>query len=167
MIRATAFVAGIVFAWGLGISGMTQPAKVTGFLDFWGAWDPSLAWVMVGAIGVHFALLRVTRRWSRPVYAARFDEPARRVVDRRLIVGAALFGAGWGLAGYCPGPAIVSIASGSSAVVLVLAMLLGVLLHEWQQRRHHTWRQQTPRHLGDRTSCPRTRATKSSAASSA
>ncbi len=129
-----AFLAGLLFAVGLGLSGMTQPAKVLGFLDFLGTWDPSLALVMVGAIGTHWTFLRLTRHWSRPVWGAEFAPPARRTIDRRLLTGAAIFGAGWGLAGYCPGPAIVSVVAGPEVVVLVLAMLIGVLLHEVQQR---------------------------------
>ena len=134
MSRFIAFAAGLAFALGLGISGMTQPEKVIGFLDFFGAWDPSLALVMVGAIGVHLGFLRLTRRQARPVCAASFDRRRRRGIDARLITGAALFGLGWGLGGYCPGPALVSSMSSSGAAVLVLAMLLGVLLHEWQER---------------------------------
>jgi uncharacterized membrane protein YedE/YeeE len=132
--RLLAFSAGLVFAVGLGVAGMTRPEKVIGFLDFFGRWDPSLALVMVGAIGVHLTFLRVTRRWAKPVCAASFPTSAPHGIDRRLILGAALFGIGWGLAGYCPGPAIASLVAGPNVAVLVLAMLIGVLLYEVQQR---------------------------------
>ena len=134
MSRFIAFAVGFAFALGLGISGMTRPEKVIGFLDFFGAWDPSLALVMVGAIGVHLTFLRLTRRQARPVCAASFAARRHRGLDARLVAGAALFGLGWGLGGYCPGPALVSSVSSGGAAVLVLAMLLGVLLHEWQER---------------------------------
>ena len=120
---------GFVFAMGLGIAGMTQPLKVAAFLDVTGAWDPSLAFVMVGAIGVHLALLRVLKRPS-PMFAARFALPTGAQVDTRLLVGAALFGLGWGIAGYCPGPAVVSVASVSPVTLaFVGAMLAGMLVY--------------------------------------
>jgi uncharacterized membrane protein YedE/YeeE len=103
------FVCGVVFAVGLGISGMTRPTKVLGFFDFVGDWDPSLMLVMVGAIGVHvwFARLALDPA-NKPLLAASFRTPHSTAVDARLVMGAALFGLGWGLAGYCPGPALVS-----------------------------------------------------------
>jgi len=110
-VGVVAFVAGLVFAIGLGISGMTQPSKVVGFLDFTGAWDPSLAFVMMGAIGVHFYFARRALVSKRPLFAERFAWPEKVHIDAPLVVGAILFGVGWGLAGYCPGPAIVSAAS--------------------------------------------------------
>ncbi len=126
-----AFAAGMLFALGLGLSGMTQPAKVTGFLDVFGAWDPSLAFVMVGAIGVHAALRPFIVRRAAPVLAPRFVLPTRHEVDGRLIAGAALFGIGWGLGGFCPGPAITALASSQSAVVVfVTAMLAGMWLYQ-------------------------------------
>ena len=122
-----AFVAGALFAVGLGVGGMTQPATVLAFLDVAGSWDPSLAFVMVGAVGVYAAAFRLTRRRSRPVLSDAFAIPARRDVDVRLLVGAALFGIGWGLAGYCPGPGIVSLVTGrADVVVFVTAMLAGM-----------------------------------------
>lgn len=122
-------VAGLLFGLGLGLAGMTRPAKVAGFLDLFGAWDPSLALVMVGAIAVHFVALRLARRRSAPLFEGRFHLPTRRDVDWRLVLGALIFGAGWGLGGYCPGPGLVSAAGGSSgALVFVVGMTTGVLL---------------------------------------
>mgnify|MGYP000882980322 CR=1 FL=1 len=122
-------VAGLLFGVGLGVSGMTRPAKVEGFLDLFGAWDPSLALVMVGAIAVHFVALRLVRRRRAPLFEDRFHLPTRRDIDRRLVLGALIFGAGWGLGGYCPGPGLVSAAGGSSgAIVFVVGMTTGVLL---------------------------------------
>jgi len=126
------FFSGIVFALGLGISGMTRPVKVIGFLDFFGRWDASLALVMVGAIGVYFIAYRWSRKMTSPILATKFSIPTRNDMDPRLIAGAALFGAGWGLAGFCPGPAIVSIASGAAPVaIFVISMACGIYLHAW------------------------------------
>lgn len=126
------FVSGILFAVGLGLSGMTRPEKVIGFLDVFGAWDASLVFVMAGAIGVHMvAALRARRPASRPVLAARFVLPTRTGVDVRLVTGAALFGLGWGAAGFCPGPAVVALVTLSpSTLLFVGAMLAGMLLHQ-------------------------------------
>lgn len=124
-----AFAAGVIFALGLGIAGMMQPAKVTAFLNITGDWDPSLAFVMVGAIGVYAMAWQLSQRRIRPLVEDRFLPlpPAR--IDLRLGVGAALFGLGWGLAGYCPGPAVASLASGAApALTFGGAMLAGVLL---------------------------------------
>ncbi len=126
----TSFVSGIVFALGLGISGMTRPIKVIGFLDFFGSWDPSLAFVMIGAICVYCVAYRWSRKMASPVLAAEFSVPTRSDLDRRLIMGAAIFGAGWGLGGFCPGPAITSLASGAAPVmVFVASMAIGTYLH--------------------------------------
>jgi uncharacterized membrane protein YedE/YeeE len=123
-----ALLAGLLFGAGLVIAGMTNPAKVTAFLDVTGRWDPSLALVMVGAIGVHFVLLRLILRRPRPIFASAFDLPRRTRVDVPLVIGAALFGVGWGLGGVCPGPGIVDAASGSAyALVFMVTMALGVL----------------------------------------
>ena len=133
---ATSFLSGVVFALGLGISGMTRPIKVIGFLDFFGQWDASLALVMIGAIGVYFIAYRASRRMSSPILAARFSIPTRTDLDGRLIAGAALFGTGWGLGGFCPGPAITSLASGAAPVaVFVAAMTAGIYLHGWTAGR--------------------------------
>ena len=126
-----AFVAGAVFSAGLCISGMTQPAKVLAFLDVAGAWDPSLAFVMVGAIGVASLAFLASARRAAPVLDDRFRVPSRRArIDAKLLMGAALFGVGWGLSGLCPGPAIVSIASGQlGAIVFVASMIAGMAIH--------------------------------------
>jgi uncharacterized membrane protein YedE/YeeE len=124
------FGCGIVFALGLGISGMTQPIKVIGFLDVAGAWDLSLAFVMLGAIGVYFVAFRLTRTMRAPLLAAQFAIPTRSDLDAQLILGAVLFGAGWGLGGFCPGPAITSLVSGElPVVVFVASMAAGIYLH--------------------------------------
>ena len=113
---------GLVFGLGLVLSGMTRPGKVIGFLDFTGAWDPSLAFVMAGAIGIGFFLFRVAAR--------RLAPPSHRV-DPGLITGSVLFGVGWGIAGFCPGPAIVALGSGwGDAGIFVAAMLVGMAAHD-------------------------------------
>ena len=125
-----AFICGILFSIGLGISGMTQPQKVIGFLDVFGDWDLSLAFVMGGAVISYLLLqLLIQRRFSKPMLGERFQIPSRKDLDRPLIFGALLFGMGWGIGGYCPGPAISSLGSGSvNAVLFVLAMAMGMLL---------------------------------------
>jgi uncharacterized membrane protein YedE/YeeE len=137
--RIAAFISGLIFALGLGISGMTQPAKVTAFLDITGNWDPSLAFVMGGAILVHAVLSRLIQRRTTPLFASTFAVPTRTDIDMRLVGGAVLFGIGWGLGGFCPGPAVTSLASGNTAVVIfVIAMLAGMYLFKLveQQRQH-------------------------------
>ena len=125
------FGAGVVFALGLGLAGMTQPAKVFGFLNVFGTWDPSLAFVMGGAIAVHAVAVRLAAGRPAPILAERFSGPTRTAIDGRLLGGAALFGVGWGLGGYCPGPAIVSLASLDLApIVVVVGMIAGMLAHD-------------------------------------
>ena len=125
------FMLGLLFAFGLGISGMTQPHKVLGFLDVAGSWDPALTFVMIGAIAVTFAGYRLVLRRPMPVLSTRFNLPTRTQVDTKLIVGGALFGLGWGMAGFCPGPAIVALAGGSHEVaLLVTAMFAGFLVQD-------------------------------------
>lgn len=120
-------LAGALFGTGLLISGMTQPAKVIGFLDATRGWDPSLAFVMAGAAGVYAVLFRMIRRRMRPWLDLHFHLPTRRDLDMPLVLGAAIFGVGWGLGGLCPGPGIVAAASGSSsALAFVAAMLAGM-----------------------------------------
>ena len=136
MNQVFATLSGLVFGLGLIASGMTNPAKVKGFLDIFGAWDPSLALVMAGAIALSaggFALAR-RRKWSWT--GAAIEVPVSRVIDARLLGGGALFGIGWGIAGLCPGPAIVSASAGSmAALVFVGAMLLGMGVHDrWLAR---------------------------------
>jgi uncharacterized protein len=118
----TSFISGMVFALGLGISGMTRPVKVIGFLDFFGTWDASLAFVMIGAIAVYFAAYRWSSKMPSPLLASDFSLPKRSDLDAKLILGAAIFGAGWGLGGFCPGPALL---------IFVAAMLVGMRLHTW------------------------------------
>jgi uncharacterized membrane protein YedE/YeeE len=127
MFVAIAFLAGLVFGIGLLLSGMADPAKVLGFLDLAGDWDPSLALVMAGAIAVAAAGFAVARRRAKSLLGAPIQLPAKRTVDRRLIVGSTMFGAGWGLAGFCPGPAFVALGMGEAkAIVFVLSMLTGM-----------------------------------------
>lgn len=134
-----ALASGALFGVGLALSGMTQPRKVIGFLDVGGDWDASLGFVMLGAISIHFLAYRLIRGSAAPLFADEFALPKRRSIDPRLIAGAAVFGAGWGLAGYCPGPGIVSLGSGSThAIVFVASLLLGMLgaskLQAWRAR---------------------------------
>lgn len=125
-----AFAAGLVFGAGLILSGMTDPAKVIGFLDIAGNWDPSLAFVMGGAILVGFFAFRLAARRTRSFLSGAMHLPQRRDIDARLVAGSVVFGVGWGLAGFCPGPALVSFASGvAPAAVFVAAMLFGMALH--------------------------------------
>lgn len=120
-----ALVAGTLFGAGLVVGGMTMPSKVRGFLDFTGSWDPTLVFVMGGAVVVHFLAYRLVRGRAHPVLAQRFQVPTRKDLDLRLIVGAAVFGVGWALGGFCPGPAVTSASSGSAAVLVFLAAMLG------------------------------------------
>jgi len=133
----TLFLSGLLFAVGLGVAGMTQPEKVIGFLDIFGNWDPSLMFVMGGAVGINMLLYRLTRRRPCPVYSNQFTTPRHRKITIRLIMGAAIFGAGWGLAGYCPGPALVSTATGSIPVfVFITTMLAGMTLYRLTMAHH-------------------------------
>jgi uncharacterized membrane protein YedE/YeeE len=135
LIALASFVCGLIFGFGLLISGMTQPAKVLGFLDIFGRWDPTLAFVMAAALvvsGIGFALLR---QGQRPVLAARYIWPTRTDIDRRLVVGSLLFGMGWGLVGLCPGPAIVNLADlMPSVMVFVLSMAAGMIIKDLWDR---------------------------------
>jgi uncharacterized membrane protein YedE/YeeE len=141
-------ICGLVFAAGLVLSGMTDPARVLGFLDFAGDWDPRLAFVMVGAIGVHFTWLRLAPRFQGPE-ARAFSRAPHAPVTRSLVVGAALFGVGWGMAGYCPGPAVVSLGLGvREGQVFLAAMLGGMGLYRLFRSRASaqklTWTSNTP-----------------------
>jgi uncharacterized membrane protein YedE/YeeE len=131
MTQVVAFAAGLIFGLGLIIAGMTNPAKIQGFLDLAGKWDPSLAFVMAGAIGVGvFAFARAGRR-TMSALGLPMRLPSARAIDARLVVGSLLFGAGWGLAGFCPGPAIVALGAGyAKAAVFVVAMLAGMGVFE-------------------------------------
>lgn len=120
---------GLVLALGLGLSGMTHPAHILGFLDVFGRWDPTLIFTMGGAIGVHMPLVALIRRRSGPMLAPAFYLPNKRSLDASLIGGSALFGVGWALGGFCPGPAVVSLLAGrSDNVAFFLALLGGMIL---------------------------------------
>ena len=138
MNRAIEFIVGLLFGWGLLLSGMTDPGKVQGFLDLAGAWDPSLALVMGGAIAVGFFAFALARRRTTSFLGGALQMPAARDIDKPLVVGSLIFGAGWGLAGFCPGPAVVSMASGEiKALVFVAAMLAGMMLFERLDSRRY------------------------------
>jgi uncharacterized membrane protein YedE/YeeE len=128
MTLLVAFLTGVVFAVGLAVAGMTAPEKIVAFLDVTGDWDPSLAFVMVSAIGVYLPVHLVVRRRARPLAGSRFAIPEESPIDARLVGGAAIFGAGWGLSGYCPGPAVVSLASAGQGVTLFVAGMLAALV---------------------------------------
>jgi uncharacterized membrane protein YedE/YeeE len=136
MLVLAGLVCGFVFGWGLLISGMMQPAKVLAFLDVLGAWDPSLLVVMAAALVVGSAGYAFARP-RKPVFAARNLWPDKTTIDAPLVVGATLFGVGWGLSGLCPGPAIENLATLSPRlIVFVAAMALGMAAHDaWQRRR--------------------------------
>jgi uncharacterized membrane protein YedE/YeeE len=123
----SALVSGALFAVGLALGGMTQPAKVVGFLDIFGEWDPSLVFVMAGAVATYTLLYRLILKRPTPLFAAGFSFPKRKDIDVPLVGGAFLFGVGWGLSGLCPGPALCSLATGrSEAFLFVGSMLLGI-----------------------------------------
>jgi uncharacterized protein len=131
MKRIVEFAVGLLFGLGLILSGMTDPGKVLGFLDLAGAWDPSLAFVMAGAIGVAFFAFAIARNRTTAFLGGAIELPAKRAIDRRLIVGSLVFGAGWGLAGFCPGPALVAAGAGHlQAVLFTVAMVAGMVVHE-------------------------------------
>lgn len=133
-----AFVSGLIFGIGLIVSGMTDPSKVIGFLDLAGRWDPSLAFVMVGAIILGMIGYAVARKRTAAFLGGAMHLPAARQIDRRLVLGSLVFGAGWGLAGFCPGPAIVSLGAGQDkAVVFVIAMVAGMAAYEIAERYFH------------------------------
>ena len=135
MSRLVVGIAGLLFAFGLALSGMTDANIVLGFLNLAGDWDPSLAFVMVGAIGVHMLVFKPITRRPSPVFAKTFQIPSRKDIDFRLVGGATLFGLGWGLSGLCPGPALVSLTSlGADIAVFVGTMVLGMAVYSWIQR---------------------------------
>lgn len=132
----TSLLSGLVFGLGLVLSGMANPAKVLGFLDIAGRWDPSLALVMVGAIAVGFVAFAVARKRTLSFLGTEMKLPVARRIDRRLLGGGLLFGIGWGIAGFCPGPGLVALGMGEGkAVVFVLAMLVGMGVFELLERR--------------------------------
>lgn len=125
------FICGVLFGLGLVISGMTDPLKVQGFLDVTGAWDITLAFVMVGAIGVSLPAFWYLRRHQKPLFSEAFQWPQAKHIDGRLLLGAAMFGVGWGLSGLCPGPALVSVVQGGQGILAFVApMLVGSWLHD-------------------------------------
>lgn len=143
------FAIGLIFGLGLLISGMSDPAKVLNFLDLAGigsgSWDPSLGFVMAGAVAVTFAGFAWVLRRPRPLLGERFHLPAGRELDLRIIAGPAIFGVGWGLAGFCPGPALTALGFGSpAAVIFVAAMLAGMLFARWLAGRPALSRIATP-----------------------
>lgn len=126
-----ALLCGTVFGIGLSISGMLNPERVQNFLDITGHWDPSLAFVLGGAVTVAFAGMSIVRRMRRPVYEKEFFLPTSRQIDGRLIIGSTIFGVGWGLGGFCPGPAIASLSVGLiPSFVFVSFMVIGMVLHD-------------------------------------
>ena len=134
-LRFSEFLVGLVFGWGLLLAGMTDPGKVIAFLDLAGTWDPSLAFVMGGAILVGFFAFNKAKQQGGNFFGGAMHMPTVRQIDKRLVMGAILFGVGWGLAGFCPGPAIVSVAMGEwKALVFVTAMIAGMLLFTLSKR---------------------------------
>jgi uncharacterized protein len=122
---------GTIFGFGLSLSGMLDPARVQGFLDVFGAWDPSLMFVLGGAVLVAMAGMMLVRKMAKPVLAETFDLPTKTRIDTPLVLGSAIFGIGWGLGGFCPGPAIASLSMGYGTVaIFIVAMVVGMLLHD-------------------------------------
>jgi uncharacterized membrane protein YedE/YeeE len=133
----SALAAGITFGFGLSLSGMLNPARVQGFLDIFGAWDPSLAFVLGGAVLVAFIGVQVMKRLRHPAFDDSFHLPANQRIDAPLLIGSALFGLGWGIGGFCPGPAVASLSVGIPQTVLfVITMLAGMALHDrlWSKK---------------------------------
>ena len=136
MFNLAALLSGLIFGLGLILSGMANPAKVLGFLDLAGAWDPSLALVMAGAIAVGLLAFTVAKRRTRTLLGAEMKLPTASHIDHRLIGGSVLFGMGWGVAGFCPGPALAALGMAQpKAVVFVAAMLAGMAVFELFERR--------------------------------
>ncbi len=136
--NTAALFSGLVFGFGLAVSHMVDPGKVLGFLDVAGRWDPSLLLVMLGAVVVTFMAYRAISHRPKPLFAPKFFLPTRSELDRPLIAGAAIFGIGWGLAGYCPGPAIAALGLGTwEAPVFVLALAAGSFTHRWFFETRH------------------------------
>lgn len=131
-----ALVAGLVFGLGLIISGMTYPSKVIGFLDLFGSWDPSLAFTMLSAILVSFTGFRLTTIMNKSILGNVIQMPLTNSIDKKLILGSLIFGIGWGLAGYCPGPALTSLMSGNlKTLIFTISMIIGMFLYEFTSRK--------------------------------
>jgi uncharacterized membrane protein YedE/YeeE len=132
-----AFFSGFLFATGLGISGMTKPEKVQGFLDIFGNWDPSLLFTIGGAVSAYAIVFRITQKFDKPFFAAEFFVPTKRELDPKLLGGSILFGFGWGLSGYCPAPALVAAGGGVTPVLVFLSsMLLGMWAFSIANKRY-------------------------------
>lgn len=139
-----ALFAGMVFGLGLSVAQMIDPAKVIGFLNVFGAWDPSLAFVMGGGLAVNFILTPMIFKQARPWLAEYFRLPAKTEIDRRIVLGGMIFGIGWGLAGYCPGPMLTSLSfADGSIITIILAYLAGT----WMTQQALAWIDQRPRKL--------------------
>jgi hypothetical protein len=135
MKLVTALLAGLLFGLGLILSGMANPAKVLGFLDLTGTWDPSLAFVMAGAIAVGLAAFAAAGKRVATLLGDVMHLPSARAIDRRLVGGSLLFGVGWGMVGFCPGPALVALGMGQpKALLFVVSMLAGMGLYSWLER---------------------------------
>ena len=132
----SSFLVGIIFAFGLALAGMTQPEKIIGFLDILsGAWDPTLGFVMMGAIPVHLISHRLLKGRPSPLFDTEFHLPKKTEINKSLVIGGALFGMGWGLGGYCPGPGLASIASlNSDVLIFVVSMTAGMMLFRIYQK---------------------------------
>lgn len=144
MFVLTSLLAGLVFGLGLIVSGMANPAKVLGFLDLAGRWDPSLALVMGGAIAVGSIAFLLAKNRTRSLLGAEMKLPTTSHIDRRLVTGSALFGMGWGIAGFCPGPGLVALGMGESkALVFVAAMLVGMVVFEILEKRRQAMTHRT------------------------
>ena len=138
----SSFLVGLIFGIGLILAGMTNPAKVIGFLDITGTWDPSLAFVMGGAILVAIVAFRFAKKRTANFLGGAMRMPTSDMIDKRLVIGSLLFGAGWGMAGFCPGPALTSIGTGNpKAVIFVIAMIVGMAIFELVDRFWHQPRQ--------------------------
>lgn len=138
LYRAVEFAVGLIFGVGLMLSGMTDPGKVIGFLDLFGTWDPSLALVMGGAILVGFFAFTNAKKRTTTFLGGVLRFPTNKDIDRKLVIGSVMFGIGWGLAGFCPGPALVSMADGQpKALLFVVAMLVGMVSFELMDRFIH------------------------------
>lgn len=136
MHRFVEFLVGLLFGLGLILSGMTDPGKVLGFLDLFGAWDPSLAFVMMGAIAVGFFAFAIAKKRTTTMLGGALHLPKASHIDKRLVIGSIVFGIGWGLAGFCPGPALVSMASGQiQALWFVAAMVVGMVAFAALERK--------------------------------
>ena len=139
MTFITALLSGLIFGLGLILAGMANPAKVLAFLDIGGRWDPSLAFVMGGAVAIASLAFALARRRDRSYLGLAINLPTSRIIDKRLVLGSLAFGTGWGMAGICPGPALVLLGSGSGkGIVFVAAMLLGMGIFEFLERSRST-----------------------------